>query len=86
MMTEKIILSVCVLGIDKFCEFSVPKTMAVKDAIQLIVRIVGEEYGVDNVGQDKQLSLLRMVDAKALNNSLSVFQNGITNGEKLILV
>ncbi len=85
-MTEKITLSVCVLGINKNCEFSVPLNMSVREAIKLMKKVITEEYCGNSPMPENRLNLMKLSDCEVLNDSLSFAQLGIANGEKLIFV
>lgn len=85
-MTETIILSVYVPGINKNCEFAVPKNLSVRETIKLMKKIITEEYWGDVSIPERKLNLMRISDCEVLNDSFSFAQLGITNGERMIFV
>jgi len=85
-MTEKITLSVCVLGINKNCDFSVPINMSVREAIKLMKKVITEEYWGNSPMPESRINLMKLSDLEVLNDSLSFAQLGISSGERLIFV
>lgn len=85
-MTEKITLSVFVLGIGKNCDFSVPLNMSVREAIKLMKKVIIEEYWGNSPMPEKRLNLMKFSNLEVLNDSLSFAQLGISSGERFIFV
>jgi len=80
----KISVSVNVPAIGHSHEFLIPKTMAVRNVIQLMVSILASEYGVSNSISD--ITLIDESDGKALKAEFSFSQLGVSDGTKLILI
>ena len=80
----KLSVSVDVPAIGQRHEFLVPDTMAVKDVVDLMTKILASEYGVANDTSD--LMLFGKDDGKALRMECSLSQLGILDSAKLILV
>lgn len=85
-MTEKITVSVYVLGINRNCEFTVPSSLSVREAIKLMKKIIIEEYWGTAPNSEHKLSLMKISDCEVLNDAFSFAQLGISNGEKMIFV
>ena len=77
-------VSVDVPAIGQCHDFLVPATMAVKDVVTLMAKILSSEYGVSNSPAD--LMLFSKDDAKALKMECSLSQLGVSDGAKLILI
>lgn len=85
-MSEKISINIEVPGIHAAHNFLVPDDMNVSKMTSLIVRILSEEYpGAENHANDCHL-LLHGKSGKALDQSGSLRQLGIVNGERMILM
>ena len=80
---EKVSVSVDIPAVSQCNEFAIPVTMAVKDVISLMAKILTSEYGVSNTLSD--LMLFSKEDGKALKTECSFSQLGISDGDKLIL-
>ena len=85
-MVSMMNISVIFPGIGKQFDFSIPSDMCVKNAVELIVKIMSEEFpGINNSHMTKHL-LAKRSTGEILNESLNLSQSGILNGEKFILV
>ena len=80
----KISVNVDVPAIGQCNDFLIPATMAVKDVVTLMAKILSSEYGVSSNLSD--LMLFGKDDAKALKNECSLSQLGVSDGAKLILM
>ena len=85
-MIEKISVNVKILPLNTEHNFLVPVKMSVKDATELILQALHEEY--PNVPQKSAAQTLLVVASSgmALGASLSFEQLGIIQGEKLLLI
>ena len=81
---EKISVSVVVPAIGSTCDFMVPDDMAVRDAAELIMRILRSEYGIS--GGDSEIMLFDTADGLMLNPECSFHQQEIADGAKLVLM
>ena len=81
---EKISLSIRIPALDIDHDFIIPSTMSIMDVRQLIVNILVSEYGIKK--QVNEISLIDMVDGKALRLDASLDQQGVGDGAKLILL
>lgn len=85
-MVEKISLNIKVVGLHVERNFLIPRDMCVRDAVELIVKALREEYpGVTNSGMSNR-ALLQASSGKVLNQACSFKQLGITQGERMILI
>lgn len=85
-MTSLTNISVFFPSINNTYDFSVPSNMSIKIVCSLIMKIMMEEYsGILNSSTLKH-SLLVKKTGEMLNESLSLMQLGIRNGEHLIFV
>lgn len=79
-------ISVFFPSVNNTYDFSVPSNMSIKIVCSLITKIMTEEYsGILNSPTLKH-SLLVKKTGEMLNESLSLMQLGIRNGEHLIFV
>ena len=84
-MVEKISVNIKVVGLNVEHNFLIPKDMSAKDAVELIVKALCEEYpGVKDNAEGH--SLLQISSGKVLNPSCSLKQLGIVQGERMILI
>ena len=85
-MVEKVSVNVKVISLNVEHNFLIPKEMSVNDATALIVAALQEEYpGVrHNVSYGSML--MQMSSGKVLNQSCSLKQLGVIQGEKLLLI
>jgi uncharacterized ubiquitin-like protein YukD len=81
---RNIFVNVDIPAVGQSNEFAVPPTMAVKDVITLMVKILISEYGVS--GSLSDLILFVKKDGKALKMECSLSQLGIADGDKLVLM
>lgn len=85
-MSEKLSVNIEILGINAEHHYLVPDDMNVSKMIQLIVQTLSEEYpGIGGCGMERHF-LIHSKSGKVLDNSCSLRQLGITNGEKSILM
>lgn len=85
-MVHTINISVFSPGTNNLYDFSIPSNMCVRNAVNLIVKILSEEFiGIEDNGRLKH-SLLKASTGEMLNETLSLSQLGVSNGEKLILI
>ena len=85
-MTSLTNISVFFPSVNNTYDFSVPSNMSIKIVCSLIMKIMTEEYsGILNSSTLKH-SLLVKKTGEMLNESLSLMQLGIRNGEHLIFV
>jgi hypothetical protein len=80
---SKLSISVEIPAIAQQHEFLVPNTMAVKDVVTLMAKILASEYGVAN--DTSELMLFDKQDGKALRMECSLSQLGISDSAKLTL-
>lgn len=81
---ERISITVRIPSLGTTRDFSVPNNMSIRDAQELILRILSSEYGISENGKD--LMLFGMSDNKALRLECSFTQLGISDGAKLLLI
>lgn len=81
---EKISITVKIPALDNTYDFIVPNNMSVRNAQNLIIRILNSEYGVSSKNSDAML--FDMSDRTALRLECSFAQLGISDGAKLILI
>lgn len=81
---ERISIVVRIPALDIECDFSVPCSMSVKNAQNLIIRILSSEYGISESCNDAML--FDMSDGKALRPECSFAQLGIFDGARLLLM
>ena len=81
---EKISITVRVPALDSTYDFIVPSNMAVRDAQQLMMKILNSEYGISDSTSD--LMLFDRDDATVLRMECSFSQLGIGDGAKLVLM
>ena len=81
---EKISISVRIPALDNTYEFIVPRNMSIKDAQNLMIKILNSEYGISNANTD--VILFDLNDNAALRLECSFAQLGISDGAKLLMI
>ena len=81
---EKISITVKVPALGNVYDFIVPSNMSVRDAQNLMIRILSSEYGILEKYND--VTLFDMNDRTALRLECSLEQQGISDGAKLLLI
>lgn len=81
---EKISITVEVPALNATHDFIVPNNMSVRNAKNLMVRILSSEYGISDDGSDTML--FDKEDNKALRLECSFAQNDISDGAKLLMI
>ena len=85
-MVEKVSINVKVVSLHTEHNFLIPWEMGVKDATQLIVQTLQEEYpSVKHSATDVHL-LMQLSSGKILDAGCSFKQLGIIQGESLLLI
>lgn len=64
--------------------FIIPSNMTTRNAIGLILKILNSEYNTPLANTN--ILLYDETDGKALNYNRSLYESGITDGSKLVLV
>ena len=75
----KISITVRIPALDITCDFTVPCNMSVKNAVNLIIRILNSEYGISESCNNAMLF-------KVLRPECSFAQLGIFDGARLLLM
>ncbi len=81
---EKISITVRIPALDSSYDFIVPDNMSVRNAQNLMIRILSSEYGISDKSND--VMLFDMNDNTALRLECSFAQLGISDGAKLLLI
>lgn len=81
---EKISITVKIPALDNTYEFIVPNNMPIRNAQNLMIRILNSEYGISDKSTD--VMLFDMDDNTALRLECSFAQLGISDGAKLLLI
>lgn len=81
---EKISFTVKIPALDNTYEFIVPNNMSIRNAQNLMIRILNSEYGISDKSTD--VMLFDMDDNTALRLECSFAQLGISDGAKLLLI
>ena len=81
---EKISITVKIPALDNTYEFIVPNNMSIRNAQNLMIRILNSEYGISDKSAD--VMLFDMDDNTALRLECSFAQLGISDGAKLLLI
>lgn len=81
---EKISITVKIPALDSTYDFIVPNNMSIRNAQNLIIRILSSEYGISDKSND--VMLFDMNDNTALRLECSFAQLGISDGAKLLLI
>lgn len=81
---EKISITVKIPALGNTYNFIVPNSMSVRDAQNLMIRILNSEYGISDKNTD--VMLFDMSDNTALRLECSFTQLGISDGAELLLI
>lgn len=81
---EKISVTVKIPALGSTYDFIVPSNMSIRNAQNLMIRILNSEYGISNVNTD--VMLFDLNDNAALRLECSFAQLGISDGAKLLMV
>lgn len=81
---EKISITVKIPALGGTYDFIVPNNMSIRDAQQLMIKILSSEYGISNKSTD--VMLFNTEDNAALRLECSFAQLGISDGAKLLMV
>lgn len=81
---EKISISVRIPALDNTYEFIVPRNMSIKDAQNLMIKILNLEYGISNANTD--VILVNLSDNLTLRLECNFVQLGISDGAKLLMI
>ena len=80
----KISITVRIPALDITCDFTVPCNMSVKNAVNLIIRILNSESGISESCNNAML--FDTSDSKVLRPECSFAQLGIFDGARLLLM
>lgn len=81
---EKISVTVKIPALGSTYDFIVPNNMSIKNAQNLMIRILNSEYGISDSNTDAML--YDMTDNTALRLECSFAQLGISDGAKLLMI
>lgn len=81
---EKIAITVKIPALGSTYDFIVPSNMSIRNAQNLMIRILNSEYGFSDVNTD--VMLLDLNDNTALRLECSFAQLGISDGAKLLMI
>lgn len=81
---EKISITVEIPALSGTYDFIVPCNMSIRNAQNLMIRILNSEYGISD--QSGDVMLFDKEDNKALRMECSFAQLGISDGAKLLLI
>lgn len=81
---EKISITVRIPALDSTYDFIVPNNMSIRNAQNLMIRILNSEYGISDVNTD--VMLFDLNDNAALRLECSFAQLGISDGAKLLMI
>lgn len=81
---EKISITVKIPALGSTYDFIVPSNMSIRNAQNLMIRILNSEYGISDVNTD--VMLFDLNDSAALRLECSFAQLGISDGAKLLMV
>ena len=81
---EKISITVKIPALDNTYDFIVPDNMSIRNAKNLMIRILSSEYGISDKSND--VMLFDMNDNTALRLECSFAQLGISDGAKLLMI
>lgn len=81
---EKISVTVEIPALNSTYDFVVPGNMSIRNAQNLMIRILNSEYGISD--QSTDVLLFDKEDNKALRLECSFAQLGIADGAKLLLI
>ncbi len=85
-MSEKMSVNVEILGLNTSHNFLVPDDMSVQKVISLMIKTLEDEHPGTAESKRNMHMLLQSDSGKALIPNCSMSQQGIVNGEKLILI
>ena len=80
----KISITVRVPALNETYDFIVPQSMSIKNAQNLMIRILNLEYGILDINTD--VMLVNLYDNLALRLECSFAQLGISDGAKLLMI
>ena len=81
---EKISVTVKIPALGSTYDFIVPSNMSIRNAQNLMIRILNSEYGISDVNTD--VMLFDLNDNAALRLECSFAQLGISDGAKLLMI
>lgn len=81
---EKISITVKIPALGNTYDFIVPNNMSIRNAQNLMIRILNSEYGISDVNTD--VMLFDLNDNAALRLECSFAQLGISDGAKFLMV
>ena len=81
---EKIAITVEIPALGSAYEFIVPANMSIRNAQNLMIKILNSEYGISDVNTD--VMLFDLNDSVALRLECSFAQLGISDGAKLLMI
>ena len=81
---EKISVTVKIPALGSTYDFIVPNIMSIRNAQNLMIRILNSEYGISDVNTD--VMLFDLNDNAALRLECSFAQLGISDGAKLLMI
>lgn len=81
---EKISVTVKIPALCSTYDFIVPNNMSIRNAQNLMIRILNSEYGISDVNTD--VMLFDLNDNAALRLECSFAQLGISDGAKLLMI
>lgn len=81
---EKISVTVKIPALGSTYDFIVPSNMSIRNAQNLMIRILNSEFGISDVNTD--VMLFDLADNAALRLECSFVQLGISDGAKLLMV
>lgn len=81
---EKISITVKIPALGSTYDFIVPNNMSIRNAQNLMIRILNSEYGISDKTTDAML--VDTNDQQALRLECSFAQLGISDGAKLLLI
>ena len=81
---EKISITVKIPALGDTYDFIVPNNMSIRNAQNLMIRILNSEYGISDVNTD--VMLFDINDNAVLRLEYSFAQLGISDGAKLLMI
>lgn len=81
---DKISITVKIPALGNTYDFIVPSNMSIRNAQNLMIRILNSEYGISDVNTN--VMLFDLNDNAALRLECSFAQLGISDGAKLLMV
>jgi len=81
---KKLSVSVDIPAIGARHDFLIPSSMAIKNVIELMLKVLASEYGISDDISD--LTLIGKEDARMLEDEYNFSQLGIADGAKLIMI